>query len=511
MSNQYEVRDLQRDLFALNTGTLRVVIAGALVGAVSLLFVPVPSVDSPGVLAFLGRLHPVIVHFPVVLLPLFTVVYGIGLWKETWEGGAFAGYAWSITVMSVLASVIAGYLLYASGEYGGSLVEKHFQGAVYVTVFLCIAALIQVQFAGKKMPSQWRYVCITFLVAANGALLYTGHQGGSLTHGASFITEAWPWKSAPPFAAKPREEWLVYEDVIEPILELRCMSCHNANKTKGGLQLTTYDLMRSGGDSGRPMVVDGDVTSSELYRRVTLPQGDDDVMPPVGKKPLQPVEVAAISWWINQGARADMMFADGPEDAELALQLDRYFPSMQRIRHEHRLEREAFVSLYYEFQEEMRPHGLVVDVDPQSDSSMFSVSMMMPIATSVHDDAIGDLVPYADMISTLSLVSSDITDDALFHISRMTRLRELYLANTAIDGSGLPYLAPLQQLHLLNVSNTRIEAEHILHLTRLSQLRDVYLYNTPVENAVLEALQKHLPDVNYTLEEGPLSAVIHLD
>ena len=51
------------------------VVSILLLGVVSLLVVPLPSIQSPSILAFLGRLHPIVVHFPIVLVPALTVLY----------------------------------------------------------------------------------------------------------------------------------------------------------------------------------------------------------------------------------------------------------------------------------------------------------------------------------------------------------------------------------------------------------------------------------------------------
>lgn len=36
------------------------------------------------------------------------------------------------------------------------------------------------------------------------------------------------------------QEKLTYDDHIRPLLENKCFSCHNPDKKKGGLELTSY-------------------------------------------------------------------------------------------------------------------------------------------------------------------------------------------------------------------------------------------------------------------------------
>ena len=41
-------------------------------------------------------------------------------------------------------------------------------------------------------------------------------------------------------ASAQETEKLTYDDHIRPLLENKCFSCHNPDKKKGGLELTSY-------------------------------------------------------------------------------------------------------------------------------------------------------------------------------------------------------------------------------------------------------------------------------
>jgi hypothetical protein len=85
---------------------------------------------------------------------------------------------------------------------------------------------------------------------------------------------------------------------ILPILETRCLDCHDRDGREGGLRFTEpQDLLRLN-DSGVPAVVDGKPDESELIRRV-LATGDDR-MPPEGD-PLSGAEVEKLRRWIDAG------------------------------------------------------------------------------------------------------------------------------------------------------------------------------------------------------------------
>lgn len=88
-----------------------------------------------------------------------------------------------------------------------------------------------------------------------------------------------------------------FRDDIAPILERRCVSCHNDDLKKGGLSLQSAAGWRTGGDSG-PVVVTGKPSESPLLAAIT---GDKPDMPKTGP-PLTAKEVAAIRVWIERGA-----------------------------------------------------------------------------------------------------------------------------------------------------------------------------------------------------------------
>src|SRR2546422_10985650 len=84
------------------------------------------------------------------------------------------------------------------------------------------------------------------------------------------------------------------------ILRVNCLSCHNDEKKKGGLRLTTRENALKGGDDG-PVLLPGKVERS-LLAKVILPDSDPH-MPP--KKQLSAKNIATLSNWIADGAKWD--------------------------------------------------------------------------------------------------------------------------------------------------------------------------------------------------------------
>jgi hypothetical protein len=92
-------------------------------------------------------------------------------------------------------------------------------------------------------------------------------------------------------------EKLTYDDHIRPMLENKCFSCHNPDKKKGGLELTSYSGLMNGG-SGGAVVDAGNPSGSRLWTCST--KKEEPFMPPEGA-PLEPKDLAMLSKWIEGG------------------------------------------------------------------------------------------------------------------------------------------------------------------------------------------------------------------
>jgi uncharacterized membrane protein len=92
-----------------------------------------------------------------------------------------------------------------------------------------------------------------------------------------------------------------YFDVVQPLLEQRCGTCHNDEKREATLSMDSYESLLAGGDTGRA-VVPGNLEASELLYRIGLPPEDEAFMPAEGKTPLTDRQVEIIRWWIAAGA-----------------------------------------------------------------------------------------------------------------------------------------------------------------------------------------------------------------
>jgi hypothetical protein len=87
---------------------------------------------------------------------------------------------------------------------------------------------------------------------------------------------------------------------VQPILEARCLECHQGGKAKGELHLDVRATALRGGASGAPALVPGKPEQSELLQRI-LSTDPDEQMPPKGPR-LTAQEKETLTAWIRGGA-----------------------------------------------------------------------------------------------------------------------------------------------------------------------------------------------------------------
>ena len=101
---------------------------------------------------------------------------------------------------------------------------------------------------------------------------------------------------SPSQAADPKPK-ITYDQHVLPILKDKCLGCHNADKAKGGLDMTTYGKLIEGGASGE-VVKPGDANGSRLF---TLSSHKEEPKMPPDSPPLAKDRLDTISAWIAGG------------------------------------------------------------------------------------------------------------------------------------------------------------------------------------------------------------------
>lgn len=262
---------------------------------------------------------------------------------------------------------------------------------------------------------------------------------------------------------------------IRPILEQNCVKCHGPEKQKAKLRLDTRDAAMKGGKDG-VVIVAGSPDKSELYRRITLPKGNDDIMPNEGD-PLSKEQTDLVRDWIAQGA-------DWPETAATAKASDPANPLAGLPA--------DFKPGANEAKAAARIAQLGVDVRPVAMNTHWTEANFRPQGTSVTDTAIASLKDIGSL-TDLNLAGTKITDAGLAAIEGLTYLTRLHLELTAVTDAGLAHLKNLTNLSYLNLYGTGVTDAGLDQLKGLRNLKHLYLWQTKVTEEGAKKLQASLP------------------
>lgn len=455
---------------------------------------PFDGVAHGGMPRLLGRLHPLLVHFPLGLLLLVPVLEIAGRRRSALRESA--GFVLGLALIGAVAAVFAGVALARGDGHEGALVTNHLWGGIAVAVGTALAWLL-------RAYSRIGYMLI--LLATVGTLGWAAHQGGSLTHGAFYLTESLPTRikqllripEAP--VAETYEPGTVFSAAVLPILEKHCIACHGAEKQKGDYRMDSFAALKAGGKSGKPAIVDGELADSELVRRLLLDPIDEKAMPPPKKPRPTAAEVALLRWWIKQGAPRDLALTDvrdAPKDVAALLATGSVdaagVPVYSRK-----------VGDYAHLQAEIAQleEELGIDLAPVSRRPEDGLILRTrAVADRFGDAELARITTIAPFIVEAELADTKVTDAGLPALRPFTQLERLHLERTPIGGETLSELSALEKLRYLNLCETQVNDDALSAIAKLPALQEIYLFGSQVTLQGVSGLRNALPEC----EVGPV-------
>ena len=271
-----------------------------------------------------GRMHLLLLHFPIVLLLISMILEIFGTQTSFKTQPFYQEFASIVLLIGVIyagITVIMGLFLSREGDYGLDILSWHKWFGV--SVFFLGSSMYAIRNSDKyktavsKLGGSVTIVC----------LLLTGHFGAALTHGDGFI-----WKSVIDETAEvvPIEQVLVFDHLIKPILDSKCTGCHNPDKLKGKLVLTDSASIHKGGKSGK-LFVSGNPGISLLIKRIHLAPENKKHMPPSGNTQLTPDEKELLRLWIKANTRFNQKIVSLPPKDSLRLRATAFLNSSEAI------------------------------------------------------------------------------------------------------------------------------------------------------------------------------------
>lgn len=237
-----------------------------------------------------------------------------------------------------------------------------------------------------------------------------------------------------------RAELATYPEMIAPLLERSCAKCHGPAKQKAGLRLDSLEAVLTGSKDG-VVVNPGDPEASELIRRVSLPPGDEDLMPSGNHPPLSSAEITALRSWIAAEAPAA-----APFDPEAAPQPVAPLPAAPDYRP--RLARARALA-----------QELGVALVPRSRVPTDGLILRTASSPGRCDDSVLEkLAPIGDLIVEAELARTPVSDRGMRAVGTWANLERLDLTRTSVTSDSLALLLPLRRLAFLNLTQTKVEA-----------------------------------------------------
>jgi uncharacterized membrane protein len=263
---------------------------------------------------FLAPFHAVLLHFPIGFVTMVCVLELYRLRRPNADLKPVTTLTLWLSLLSGVVAASLGILRATSGGYEVHELETHRWTGISVVAATLLALALQSRAYRDEKRRALTVAYRAALAATLGLLVVAGHMGGNLTHGSKYLTENapsfvrdWIEEKAPQISdasvsTNPDEKQRFYVEQVQPILEKKCLRCHGPEKQKGDYRLDRSESALAGGESGKAAIKPGDPLGSELVRLILLPPGDDDIMPPDGKEPVNADEAMTIIRWIQKGA-----------------------------------------------------------------------------------------------------------------------------------------------------------------------------------------------------------------
>lgn len=436
-----------------------------------------PLLKIPAWLEVAGRMHPMFLHFPLVLLLFAFLSLWIPFKKEQ--------YPWLDTLrltaaLSAVVTAIMGMLLALGEGRNGDVLEWHKWTGVGVAVIGYIFYFYFSFFVSRLKAGK------TFTLASLAVIIFAGHFGAELTHGENYLFE--PISRANAIPVDPAKAH-VFKDVIKPILDQNCAKCHSKGNMKGELQLNDTAGLLAGGKTG-PLFVPGDANGSLLLQRIHLPMSDKKRMPPRSERQLTYDEVMLLRAWIATGAAINTTLSELNEQDSFRLLATRYLgppPSPEKnIHYDFKAADDSKIRSLNNHYRVITPLG--------AGSPALAVSFFGSYAYTPK--SLEEILPLKQQIVELNLSKMPVKDEELNIVKQITNLRKLNLNLTDISSKGLDHLRGMKNLSEISLSGTAVDAEGLEKLLSIPTLSSIFVWETKIDSAQLADIRGRFKKVS---------------
>ena len=432
--------------------------------------------------AFVGHLHPLVIHLPIgflLLAMLFEIASYVKKYQHLKSAVAFILF---FGFVSAGIACVCGYMLSLTGDYDYQRLSNHKIAGIAVAIVSGLLFLMTTNQFIKKFSVN-RKVFSILMVGLFALTSYSGHQGGTLTHGSDYLSFN-VLKQQDLDKPTSVEDALLFEQVVQPILAKRCSQCHREGKLKGKLSVQSLTDLLKGGKSG-PAIVGGKLDSSELYKRISYDPTHEKFMPADGKTPLTKAETDIIIWWIDKGmAMEGKKISEWKGAEEIKPQVSMFLGLSEALDYAAMFShagKEINSAIPNDFNmalaDSLRTMGVNVRVMLHHPAML---DVTVPAGSAIKIESIEKyLKAIAENVIWLNLSGNGWSEDDLDFLTHMPNIEKLRLDKNPIGDGISKHLVGLHHLEMVNLNETKITSACLEKLKAMPNLKKVYSWKTP--------------------------------
>jgi len=435
------------------------------------------KIEAGVFLQWLGKMHPLALHFPIVF-GILTGIYFLFFSKQRFQPEL---EKLLLAINALLASLVAllGIFLAKQGTYQGEIFNLHKWGGLAIAVFGWLFLFLMNSGNLTK-----KFLAIVYL----GILIGATHKGAQLTHGINALK--FPEKTNKvnkvTFAADSLST--VFEVAVSPILNQKCASCHGSDKIKGDLRLDSPEYILKGGDRGNILQA-GLSGTPVLLEMIHLPIEDEDHMPPDGKLQLTSNELAIIRNWVNKGSDFDLQFGElAPEDS-LSFLIKNYIAANQSP------EIKTDLPDLTEFNTDYCTVQYLYYGSDDVDVNFFQGSFY-------SRETLEKLLEIKDNIVYLNMQNMPLTIEDMDIILQFRNLKKVNLNSTGLDITEIEKLISLPELQSLAICGIEFSEEELDNLLSDASLSAINVWSENISRSQLENLVAKYPAIKFTIGDN---------
>ncbi len=368
-----------------------------------------------------------------------------------------------------LMASLMGYLLSLDEAYDFNTLKFHFWAGI-ITLILSFSLCVLDRMKGKENIFFGSYL-LTLV-----ALTVAGHKGGQITHGEDYLSTADLFEDSKVVVQKDSVDY--YKEVVNVIFEDKCISCHNANKSKSELRLDRYDLVLKGGERGS-MFDPKNPQNGRLVKYISLPKEDDLHMPPKNKPQLTEKEKWLLTYWVSSRAYLKEG-AMGWADKDLL---------------------KANIMAFWGGDEEVKAAGtsdlaklLATGFRIKPNALHDNLLRIKYMKSRLSGDHLKTLLKVKNQLIELDVSNTNFNDEMASVFEDFPRLKVLRMDQTQISDDALNFLKNTA-LEVLNLCNTKVTHQGVQNLLKVNPPKTVYAWNTSIDRDQQKQLASIAPSL----------------